>query len=54
LNLRRIRLLTNNPRPVAALEGYGIQIIEHVPISEDRLPFGDTWREGRLTHETIC
>jgi 3,4-dihydroxy 2-butanone 4-phosphate synthase/GTP cyclohydrolase II len=54
LNLRRIRLLTNNPRPVAALEGYGVQIMEHVPISEGQFTFGGTWREGRLTHETIC
>ncbi|MDW5265177.1 MULTISPECIES: 3,4-dihydroxy-2-butanone-4-phosphate synthase [Acidobacteriaceae] len=33
LNLRRIRLLTNYPRRVAALEGYGIEIVEHSPIS---------------------
>ena len=32
LNLQRIRLLTNHPRRVAALEGFGIEIVEHVPI----------------------
>ncbi|MBS1853172.1 MAG: 3,4-dihydroxy-2-butanone-4-phosphate synthase [Acidobacteria bacterium] len=32
LNLRRIRLLTNHPRRVAALEGFGIEIVQHVPI----------------------
>jgi 3,4-dihydroxy 2-butanone 4-phosphate synthase/GTP cyclohydrolase II len=32
LNVRRIRLLTNHPRRVAALEGYGIEIVEHIPI----------------------
>jgi 3,4-dihydroxy 2-butanone 4-phosphate synthase/GTP cyclohydrolase II len=32
LNVRRIRLLTNHPRRVAALEGYGIEIVEHVAI----------------------
>jgi len=32
LGLSRIRLLTNHPRRVAALEGFGIEIIEHVPI----------------------
>src|SRR5207247_176391 len=32
LNLRRIRLLTNHPRRVAALEGFGIEIVEQVPI----------------------
>src|ERR1051326_146616 len=33
LNLRRIRLLTNHPRRVAALEGFDIEIVEQVPIS---------------------
>jgi 3,4-dihydroxy 2-butanone 4-phosphate synthase / GTP cyclohydrolase II len=33
LNIRRIRLMTNHPRRVAALEGYGIEIVEHIPIS---------------------
>ncbi len=32
LGLRRIRLLTNNPRKVVGLEGYGIEIIERLPI----------------------
>jgi len=32
LGLRRIRLLTNHPRKVAALEGFGIEIVEQVPI----------------------
>jgi 3,4-dihydroxy 2-butanone 4-phosphate synthase/GTP cyclohydrolase II len=32
LNLRRIRLLTNHPRRVVALEGFDIEIIEQVPI----------------------
>jgi len=33
LNLRRIRLLTNHPRKVAALEGFGIEIVEQVPVA---------------------
>jgi 3,4-dihydroxy 2-butanone 4-phosphate synthase/GTP cyclohydrolase II len=33
LNLKRIRLLTNHPRRVAALEGFGIEIVENVPIA---------------------
>jgi 3,4-dihydroxy 2-butanone 4-phosphate synthase/GTP cyclohydrolase II len=32
LNLRHIRLLTNHPRRVAALEGFDIEIAEHIPI----------------------
>ena len=32
IGLRKIKLLTNNPRKVAGLEGYGIKITETVPI----------------------
>lgn len=32
LNLRRIRILTNHPRRVVALEGFGIEIVEQVPV----------------------
>jgi 3,4-dihydroxy 2-butanone 4-phosphate synthase / GTP cyclohydrolase II len=32
LNLRRIRLLTNRPKRVAALEGFGIEIMDQVPV----------------------
>ena len=32
LGLKTIRLLTNNPRKVVGLEGYGLQIVEQVPI----------------------
>jgi len=36
LNLRRIRLLTNHPRRVAALEGFGIEIVEQVPVALEK------------------
>jgi 3,4-dihydroxy 2-butanone 4-phosphate synthase/GTP cyclohydrolase II len=32
LGLRTIRLLTNNPKKVVGLEGYGLEIVEQVPI----------------------
>ncbi|NUN07989.1 MAG: bifunctional 3,4-dihydroxy-2-butanone-4-phosphate synthase/GTP cyclohydrolase II [Ignavibacteriaceae bacterium] len=32
LGVRKIRLLTNNPKKVVGLEGYGLQIVERVPI----------------------
>jgi 3,4-dihydroxy 2-butanone 4-phosphate synthase / GTP cyclohydrolase II len=32
LNLHRIRLLTNRPKKIAALEGFGIEIVEQVPV----------------------
>lgn len=33
LGLRRIRVLTNHPRRVVALEGYGLEIVEQVPLA---------------------
>ena len=32
LGLRRIRVLTNHPRKVVALEGYGLEIADQVPL----------------------
>ncbi len=32
LNLHKIRLLTNNPKKVIGLEGYGLKVVETVPI----------------------
>ena len=36
LNLRRIRLLTNHPRRVVALDGFDIEIVEQVPVALER------------------
>ncbi|MGC8677812.1 MAG: bifunctional 3,4-dihydroxy-2-butanone-4-phosphate synthase/GTP cyclohydrolase II [Hydrogenobaculum sp.] len=33
LGVRRIRLLTNNPRKIVALKGYGLEVVERVPIA---------------------
>ncbi|GAA0135599.1 bifunctional 3,4-dihydroxy-2-butanone 4-phosphate synthase/GTP cyclohydrolase II [Paenibacillus sp. YSY-4.3] len=32
LGVRQIRLLTNNPRKITGLEGYGLEVVERVPI----------------------
>lgn len=32
LGLRKIRLMTNNPRKLIGLEGYGLEIVERVPL----------------------
>lgn len=41
LGLRRVRLLTNNPKKMAGLQGYGLEIVEQVPlIAEPMEPRG--------------
>ncbi|MEW8958492.1 MAG: bifunctional 3,4-dihydroxy-2-butanone-4-phosphate synthase/GTP cyclohydrolase II [Moorella sp. (in: firmicutes)] len=32
LGVKKIRLLTNNPKKIAGLEGYGLKVVERVPI----------------------
>ncbi len=42
LGVRDIKLLTNNPRKVIGLEGYGLRIVERIPI---QMPPGDHNRD---------
>jgi 3,4-dihydroxy 2-butanone 4-phosphate synthase/GTP cyclohydrolase II len=36
LGIKKIRLMTNNPRKVVGLEGYGLHIVERVPLEAQR------------------
>jgi 3,4-dihydroxy 2-butanone 4-phosphate synthase/GTP cyclohydrolase II len=38
LGVRKMRILTNNPRKIIGLEGYGIEIVERVPIELEACP----------------
>jgi 3,4-dihydroxy 2-butanone 4-phosphate synthase/GTP cyclohydrolase II len=43
LGVRRLRLLTNNPRKVVALEGFGIGVVERVPLHAGENPYNETY-----------
>ena len=47
LGLRRIRLLTNNPKKVIGLEGYGLEIVEQLPISLPANPHNEKYLETK-------
>jgi 3,4-dihydroxy 2-butanone 4-phosphate synthase/GTP cyclohydrolase II len=38
LGVRELRLLTNNPRKIAAIAGYGMRVVERVPLQVGRNP----------------
>ncbi|RLG56866.1 MAG: bifunctional 3,4-dihydroxy-2-butanone-4-phosphate synthase/GTP cyclohydrolase II [Candidatus Hydrothermarchaeota archaeon] len=38
LGLKTIRLMTNNPRKIVGLEGYGLKVVERVPIEVEPTP----------------
>ena len=50
LGLRRIRVATNNPKKIKGLKGYGIDIVERVPIpgrrTEAHMRFLESCRDG--------
>jgi 3,4-dihydroxy 2-butanone 4-phosphate synthase / GTP cyclohydrolase II len=43
LGLKTIRLLTNNPRKIIGLEGYGLEIVEQVPIKVKPNPHNERY-----------
>ena len=49
LGVRRIRLLTNNPKKVVGLEGYGLEIAEQLPIALPSNPHNEKYLETKRT-----
>ena len=56
LGVRQIRLMTNNPRKIKGLEGYGLEIVERVPIqmqeNEDNTRYLHT-KAAKLGHMLV-
>jgi 3,4-dihydroxy 2-butanone 4-phosphate synthase/GTP cyclohydrolase II len=49
LGLRSIRLLTNNPKKVVGLEGFGLQIVEQLPIKSEPTAHNKKYLETKRT-----
>jgi len=47
LGLRKIRLLTNNPKKVIGLEGYGLKVVETLPIITTPNPYNRDYLETK-------
>jgi 3,4-dihydroxy 2-butanone 4-phosphate synthase / GTP cyclohydrolase II len=49
LGVRKINLLTNNPKKVIGLEGYGLEIVQQLPISLPSNPDNEKYLETKRT-----
>jgi 3,4-dihydroxy 2-butanone 4-phosphate synthase/GTP cyclohydrolase II len=47
LGLKKIRLLTNNPKKVVGLDGYGLEIVEQVPIRIKANPHNEKYLKAK-------
>ncbi len=47
LGLTRIRLLTNNPRKIVGLEGYGIEVVDRIPIEIEPDPYTENYLKAK-------
>ena len=47
LGVRQFRFLTNNPKKVVGLEGYGLEMVEQVPIRSEANPHNVKYRETK-------
>ena len=53
LHIKSVRLMTNNPRKVAALEEQGVAVVERIALHTDRNPHNEkylTTKAGKLGH----
>ena len=53
LGVKRLRLLTNNPRKVVALQGFGMEVVERVPLHAGENPYNEAYlatKRAKLGH----
>lgn len=43
LGVTRIRLITNNPRKIAGLKGYGLEVVDRVPLLIEATPYNSSY-----------
>lgn len=60
LGARKMRLMTNNPKKIVGLEGYGLEVVERVPLELDTCSFNEGYmrtkqeKMGHMLEKTGC
>lgn len=49
LGIRQVRLMTNNPRKVKAMESYGLDVIERVPLTTGLNPYNEGYLDTKAS-----
>ena len=49
MGLKRMRLLTNNPRKIAGLEGFGLEVVGRVPLEVEQTAANRALLEGKVS-----
>lgn len=47
LGVRKIKLMTNNPKKMVSLDGYGLELVEQVPIKPDSNPHNEKYLQTK-------
>ncbi|WP_027415868.1 bifunctional 3,4-dihydroxy-2-butanone-4-phosphate synthase/GTP cyclohydrolase II [Aneurinibacillus terranovensis] len=53
LGVKKMKLLTNNPRKITGIEGYGLEVVERVPLQIGRVPENENYlrtKKSKLGH----
>jgi len=57
LGIKNLRLMTNNPRKIAGLEGYGLKVVERVPLEISPVESNERYlntKKEKLGHYLCC
>ena len=50
IGVRKMKLMTNNPRKIVALEGFGLEVVERIPLIIEPNPYNKNYLKAKKEH----
>ena len=47
LGIRKMRLMTNNPRKIVGVQGHGLEVVERIPLEIEKNPGNQKYLETK-------